>query len=381
MFEKYENEVINLRREFHKIPETAYEEFKTTDKIIEYLKSIGITDIKRVEPTGVIATIYGKGNKTVGIRADIDALNVCEETSLPFSSLHPGKMHACGHDGHIAILLTLAKVFMDNISSLNGNIKLIFQPAEEGAGGAKVMLKNGCLSNPKVDYMLSAHLWPDIETGKIDVSYGTTFATDSHIEIDINGKGGHGSQPEKVKDVVYAGSQIVIALKNLSKEFKEKNINHVLSICSFDCVSSHNIYKDNAHIRGTLRALSENDEKTISSAVKETVNKILTENSIDGTCEVNYIYPPLVNDIQTTKIIRKAIEENFSDALIDFGSVYAAEDFAFYAKEVPSTHLKIGTKIKEENLQLHNSHYTINEDSLILGVKAFYCSVISLLKE
>ena len=202
MFKNYEEKLIELRREFHKIPELGYFEVKTKKKIIEYLKALGIEDIREIGDTGICAIIYGNGDKTVGIRADIDALKVTEETNLPFKSTHEGFMHACGHDGHIAMNLGIAEFFVKNPELLKGNLKLIFQPAEEGEGGAKMMIEKGVLENPKVDYMLSGHLWPSIETGYIDISEGTTFASDTLIEIELKGKGGHAAYPEKVKNVV-----------------------------------------------------------------------------------------------------------------------------------------------------------------------------------
>ncbi len=382
MFEKYNEELINLRREFHKIPEPGYNEFKTKAKIIDYLKSIGIEDIKEISSTGICATIYGDGNKTVGVRADIDALEVKEETSLPFSSLHEGVMHACGHDGHIAMNLIIAKFFSDHPELLKGNLKLIFQPAEEVDGGAVMMIENGVLENPKVDCMLSCHLWPDIETGKADASFGTTFASDTLIEIEIIGKGGHGAYPEKVKDVIYAGSQIIIALKELSKNYNDKGIKNVLSICSFDCVSKNNIYKDTAHLKGTLRMLDEQSEKIVSQAIRDTVKKILDDNNMDGIIDVKLNYIPLVNNNEITGIIRDVIKDTLGkENLFELGYAMTAEDFAYFAKEVKSCHIKVGTKSEDCPYPLHNAKYTINEDSLLIGVKILTNGIIKLLGE
>lgn len=380
MFDKYNEEVINLRREFHKIPELGYFEFKTKAKIIDYLKSIGIEDIKEISDTGICATIFGNGKKTIGIRADIDALPVKEETELPFSSLHDGVMHACGHDGHIAIALTLAKFFKENSHLLKGNLKLIFQPAEEGEGGAKMMIENKVLENPKVDCMLSCHLWPDIETGKADASHGTTFASDTLIEIEIIGKGGHGAYPEKIKDVIYAGSEIIIALKKLSKDFNDKGVKNVLSMCSFDCASTHNVFKDSAHLKGTLRMIDEQSEIVVSESIRNTVKKILDDNNIDGIINVNLNYIPLVNDYGVTNAVRDVICDTLGEEnLYELGYAMTAEDFAYFAKEVKSCHIKVGTKSEDCPYPLHSAKYTINEDSLLVGVKILANSVIKLL--
>lgn len=382
MFDKYLNELVAVRREFHQIPELGYKEYKTKAKIIEYLKSIGVSDIKEISDTGVVATIYGNGEKTVGLRADIDALPVTEQTDLPFKSLHDGVMHACGHDGHIAINLICAKFFMENKDLLKGNLKLIFQPAEEGGGGAKVMLKHDILKNPDVSYMLSCHLWPSIETGKVDASFGTTFASDTHIEIEIMGKGGHGAHPENVKDVIYGGSLVVAGLKELTKEFNDKGIKNVLSICSFDCVSANNVYKDSAHLKGTLRTLKEADAEIVSKAIKDKVNDILSSQGLTGICDLDLSYIPLVNDTKVTSVMREVISDTLGcENLCEIGSVMTAEDFAFFAKEVPSCHLKIGTKSKDSPYSLHQSKYTINEDSLLIALKVLTNGIIKLTGE
>lgn len=382
MLEKYNEELINLRREFHQIPELGYHEFKTKEKIVKYLENLGITDIKVLGDTGVVAVIYGDGKKTIGVRADIDALKVYEETGLPYKSLHEGCMHACGHDGHIAMNLILAKYFTEHKEELKGNLKLIFQPAEEGGLGAVMMIENGALKSPETDCIISGHLWPDIDTGKIDISYGTTFAADSHIEIEINGKGGHGAYPEYVKDSIHAGSKIVVALKELSKNFNDNGVKNVLSICSFDCVSSHNVYKDNAYLRGTLRTLESETEKEVSEKIKETVEKIFKECDIDGKCTVTHKYIPLVNNDEVTKSMKEAVAEAIGkENVIELGSAMTSEDFGFFAKAIPACHMKIGTKSENIPYKLHQSKYTINEDSLIIGVKGFIAGIKKLLGE
>ena len=382
VIKKYEEKLIELRREFHQIPEPGYSEFKTKEKIIEYLKNLGIEDIKEVGETGVCAVIYGNGTKTVGLRADIDALKITEETGLSFSSVHEGYMHACGHDGHIAMSLIVAEFFNTHKDLLKGNLKLIFQPAEEVDGGAQMMIEKGVLQNPKVDCMLSGHLWPSIETGYIDISEGTTFASDTLIEIELMGKGGHAAYPEMVKNVVLCGSEIIIALDNLSREFNKKGYKNVLSMCSFDCASGNNIFKDNAHLKGTLRMLDEKSERLLSKAISDTVLAICNKYDIKCECDVILNYIPLVNDTQTVKKVREAVSDALGkDKIIELGYAMTAEDFAYFAKAVPSCHLKIGTRIDGYEYPLHNSRYNLNEKSLITGVEAFVNGIIKLLED
>ena len=382
MFSKYEEELINLRREFHKIPEIGYKEFKTKEKIISYLKGLGITDIKEISETGVAATIYGNGEKTIGLRSDIDALKIKEETNLPFSSLHDNVMHACGHDGHIALNLMCAKFFTEHKDMLKGNLKLVFQPAEEVDGGALMMIENGVLGNPKVDCMIAAHLWPSIKTGMADASFGTTFASDTLIEIEITGKGGHAAYPENVKNVVYTGSRIIIALKELSDYYNNNGVKNVLSMCSFDCVSSNNVFKDSAHLKGTLRMLDEEKEREVSEKIKATVENIFKEEGLSGFADIKLNYIPLVNNKEITSVVREAIKETLGkDNLYELGYAMTAEDFAYFAKAVPSCHIKLGTGFSGCSYPLHNSKYTIDEKSLLPGLKVFVNAIIKLLGE
>lgn len=381
-FKKYENELISLRREFHKIPEVSLKEYKTSEKIRKYLISLGISDIESYADTGISAIIYGNGDKTVGLRADIDALFVKEETNLTYKSENEGVMHACGHDGHIAIGLVLAKIFSENSDLLKGNIKLIFQPAEEEGDGAKRMIDGGVLEKCRPDYIVSGHLWPEIETGKIDITDNITFAGSDIIKIEVNGKGGHGALPHTVKDSLYAASKIAVALKELGIEFNKKGITNILSICSFDCKSQFNIFKDDAYLLGTLRTVDKEQREAIIEEMKKTVNNILQKEELGGSCEVAVDAPPLVNDVKLAKITRDVISSKMGeDVLCDFGPVMASEDFAYFSNEVPSVHLKIGSGGSEvEYPALHNSKYELNEKSLIIGVEAFYNIITELLK-
>lgn len=377
-FHDYENEVINLRREFHKIAEPSTKEYNTQNKIIEYLESIGIKDIKKCADTGVVAFLCGNGDKTVGVRADIDALMVKEETELTYKSQNEGVMHACGHDGHIAIGLVLAKIFSDNKAELKGNVKFIFQPAEEDGYGAKRMIKDGALENPYVDYLVSCHLWPQIDTGKIDITRGATFASSDIINVKVMGKGGHGALPHLVKDSLYSASKIAVRLKELGIELNKKGIKNVLSVCSFDCKSEFNIFKDDAYLKGTLRAFDKKEREIIINEMKNAVKLIAEEDEITAELEVVVDCPSLVNNDKLVDIARNVIDEN---KLIEFGPVMPAEDFAYFSDERPSVHLKIGSGGEDVKYPvLHNSKYELNEKSLIIGVEALYNVITELYK-
>ncbi len=379
-FKKYEEELLALRREFHKYPELSLKEYETSKRIKNYLKSYGIEDIRDCIETGIIADIYGEGEKTVAIRMDIDALNVSENTNLPFKSVNQGIMHACGHDGHIAIGIILAKIFSENRGKLKGNIKFIFQPAEEEGDGALKMLDAGAL-NPKPDYIVSGHLWPEIETGKIDITDKITFAAADVIEVRVKGKGGHGALPHTVKDPIYAGSKAAIALKELGIELNKKGIKNILSICSFDCKSQYNIFRNDAFLMGTLRTVDNEEREYIINEMKNICKKIADENGVEIDCEVIVNCPALVNDSSLVKIAREAIEEKMGkDIFEDFGSVMASEDFSYFSNLVPSVHLKIGSGGERAVFPiLHNSRYELDERSLLIGVEAIYTIIEKIL--
>lgn len=376
-----EKEMISLRREFHQIPEVAFEEFKTSKKIKEYLEQFGMKDIKSYASTGIAAVVYGKNpGKTIGVRVDIDALPVTEENEIPYRSTHPGKMHACGHDAHIAIGLGLAKVFYENRESLSGNVKFIFQPAEEGVGGAEPMIKEGVLQNPTVDYMLGCHLWPEIPSPKIDITSGSTFASSDVFQLHIKGFGGHGGMPEKVKDCVYAGAKVAAALKELyfSAPYEKKT---VISVCSFEAPSAANVYPASCVIKGTIRTLSEKIRAKVKEDIRGLVTQILDALNIPFELTITPEYPTLANDDKLLSIMERCAKELFGDEqIIHHGPTMAAEDFAFFTQALPSCHVKIGCGNSECCMPLHNPKFNLDESAIVTAASLLERMILELLK-
>ncbi len=375
-------ELHTLRELFHQIPELAFEEYKTSEKIKEYLKSIGIEEVQSCTPTGVIAVIHGgKPGKTVGIRADIDGLPIQEETDVPYHSVHPGKMHACGHDTHIASVLYLAKRIFADRDKLYGNVKLIFQPAEEGAGGAEPMIEAGALTNPKVDCMLGWHIWPEIPLGKIDITPGTTFASSDIFTLKLNGVGGHGAMPEKVNDCIYAGAKVSAALKEwyLSAPYEK---NTVISVCAFEAPGVHNVYPSSCMLKGTIRTLSE----TIRAQVKEDIKRLVAE--VCDTLKMPYElemqpeYPTLENNDALLSLAEESAEAVFGkDAVVHFGPTMAAEDFCYFSKAVPSCHIKIGCGEKDKTSALHHPQFLPNTKAMETAVILLEAMIRKILSE
>ncbi len=360
------SEMIQWRREFHQIPELAFEEFKTSEKIKAYLTEMGIKQVEECISTGVVAVIYGKHpGKTVAIRVDIDGLPVMEENDVPYRSTHPGKMHACGHDAHIAIGLGLAKVFHENRNSLCGNVKIIFQPAEEGTGGAKPMIQAGVLKNPDVDFVLGCHVWPELPSKSIDITEGTCFASSDRFNLRINGMGGHGAMPEKINDCIYAGAKVVNALKELylSQPYEKRTI---ISICSFEAPSVHNVYPSSCMLKGTIRTLSAEIRSRVFQDIKDIVKEILDELHIPFDLFIEPEYPVAVNDKRLAALMKECAKELFpKQQILDCGSTMGAEDFAYFSQADPSCHVKVGWGNESCCKPLHNPRFQLDEDAIV----------------
>lgn len=365
----YEELAVSFRRELHQIPEIAEKEYKTSKYIINKLESFGITDIKKFYKTGIAAVIGDYKNPCIAFRADIDALPVKEETGLPFSSKHEGMMHACGHDGHTAVLLSLAKYLKDNEKNLQKCVKLIFQPAEEGNGGAEPMIKEGVLKNPDVEKVFGFHLWSDIPVGKAEFSEGASFAEAQRYEIQIKGNGGHGAIPENVKKCLYAAAETIEKLKELNEKY-EKNL---VSACAINSTGYYNVFADEVVIKGTMRTLIGG---TLAKA--EADIKAFCESSPYG-CELKpifvYEYPCAVNhENELLELVNSAKAVLGNENVSEGKCTYAAEDFGYFTKSAKGAHIKIGTAnpaFPNTQNPLHNPKFDIDENALKFALKIF----------
>lgn len=369
-FNRYDELVVELRRALHKIPEIATEEFKTSEFISDKLTEWGYS-IKKMYGTGVVALIGDDTLPCIAFRADIDGLPIKEGNNVPYKSEHEGKMHACGHDGHTAVLLTLAKILKDNETKLRNCIKLIFQPAEEGSGGALPMIEEGVLEKPKVEKLFGFHLWPDVELGKIEYSFGASFAEAERYEIHIKGNGGHGAMPEGIKNCLQCGAEIIDGLKKIHESFDKT----VVSACAFNSTGFHNIFADSAVIKGTIRTVIDGRVKEVEEEIKK-VCKRAGENS---GCEVTpvfvYEYPCLMNNEKALLEIAEASKTVVGEKNVyEAKGTYAAEDFAFFTKHCNAAHIKIGSHnplMPETGYPLHNPKFNIDEESLKIAVRIF----------
>ncbi len=381
----FNQELIQIRRYFHQHPELGRKEYKTSEKISELLTKWGV-EVERVCETGVIGLIRGdKEGKTIALRADIDALPIEEKTGLEFASKHQGRMHACGHDGHTTICLGAAKILSEMKDQLQGNVKFIFQPAEEGPGGAEMLIKEGVLDNPKVDAITGLHIWPEIEKGSIGIIGGPIMAAADRFDMKIIGKGGHGAIPQMAVDPVVVASQIVTALQSLASRETDPLDSIVLSNCMFHAGDAFNIIPNEAVLSGTTRYHNPELSGTLPKRMEELIAGIAKAMRCEYEFKYSYWYPVTLNDKEFTEFFKEVAtdvicKENVCE--LERPSM-GAEDFSFYLNEVPGTFFFLGTRNVKEGYDksLHHPEYTFDEDILSIGVELFCNTVVRFLNK
>ncbi|MEG2256151.1 MAG: M20 metallopeptidase family protein [Cetobacterium somerae] len=362
------NEVIKYRRDLHQIPEVGFKEFKTQKYIINTLKSMGYSPNTICE-TGVYIYIPGIKKECIAFRADIDALAIQEENNCTFSSKHSGFMHACGHDGHTAALLAFAK-YLATTAEQNYSILLIFQPAEEGPGGAKFICETGILEKFHVKEIYSFHLFPDLEEGTISTKAGPFFAQATEFDCKVVGKGGHGGMPQKTNDPLIPFTKIIDSYQSIiSRNLSPFNAG-VITVGKISGGTARNIISNSIDFYGTIRAYSQEDTELIIKRMKEIHNGIEIAFDIKVIDEFRVLYPPVINDnILYNNFLKISQDFNF----IQGETLALAEDFAFYQEKVPGIFFLLGTRNKEQNFisPLHSSSFNFDEKVLLEGVKLF----------
>lgn len=372
---KYRDYVRDIRREFHQCPELSMQEVETTTRIAKKLDEMGIPyEIDTEKNTGLVGIIQGAHEgKAVALRADIDALPVTEATGLPFASKNVGKMHACGHDNHMAMLLGAAKMLLDMKDEIYGTVYLVFQPAEETGEGAPYMMRFGDWFS-KVGAIFGGHIWADAPTGTISARSGAFMAATDKFTIKIHGKQSHGSQPQAGIDAVVVGSAMVMNLQTLvSRQFGAVDP-VVVTVGTFKGGDRWNIVGGEAYLDGTTRYF----DKKIGKELKEKMERIVksTAEAYGATAELEYTYivPPTVNDAACTDIVKQAVTEVLgSDALYDHDLVMGGEDFSFYQDKKPGSFMLVGTYNPECNAVYPNhSNYFTSDESILSGGSGVY---------
>lgn len=334
---------------------------------------MGIPYKSEIAKTGVVALIKGgKPGKTVLLRADMDALPINEETECEYKSLVPGVMHACGHDGHVAGLLGAAMILNELKENISGNIKLVFQPAEEGPGGAKPMIDEGILENPKVDAAYACHLWPNYPAGKILFKDGNLMAHPTGFDIEINGIGGHGSTPEKTVDPVIIGCQAIINFQNIISRNISAMQPAVLSCCSIKAGEAGNVIPDKLSIKGTIRTFDENLTTDILNKMNSILEGLCNAYGASYNFTIERMYPTLKNDsnlfTSTKSSLVNVVGEN--NVILMSEPLMGSEDFSYISNKVPSNFFFIGIKESQEEIETLLHHPRLKWDDKHLEVSS-----------
>ena len=371
---QYQTETVSFRRHLHKNPELSFKEFNTQKFVEEKLQSFGITNVKRMANTGVVAHVEGKNpaKKTIALRADMDALPIQETNKTDYVSSVPGVMHACGHDVHTSSLLGVAKILNEMRSEFEGTVRLIFQPGEEKLpGGASMMIKEGVLKNPAPVSVIGQHVMPQIQAGKIGIRKGLYMASTDEIYVTVKGKGGHGAMPHLGVDPVMITAQILVALQQIVSRLAKPSLPSVLSFGKVIANGATNVIPDQVTLEGTFRTLDEKWRDEAHRHMKKMAEGIAE--SMGGSCEFNIVrgYPFLVNDDKLTDRLRAYSEEFLGKENIEELEIWmAAEDFAFYSQELPACFYRLGVRNESKGItsSVHTSTFDIDETALETGV-------------
>lgn len=365
--------VVAFRREMHQNPELSFEEFETQKRIRRFLHEIGIEDVKDCANTGLVALIKGNNpnSRTIGLRADIDALPIKEENQCSYKSSNEGVMHACGHDVHTSSMLGTAYILNKLRDKFEGTVKVVFQPGEERLpGGASIMIQEGVLQNPTVETMTGQHVMPLIDAGKVGFRKGLYMASADEIYITIHGKGGHGAHPHMNVDPIAISAQVITALQQVVSRQAKPAMPTVVSIGKIVGLGSTNIIPDKVEMEGTLRTFNEEWRMEAHKRIIQVATSV-TE-ALGGRCEIEVRkgYPFLNNHEETTEYARQAAVEYLGEENVEDLDIWpAGEDFAYFSQEVNSCFYRLGIRNEEKGItsMLHTPTFDIDESALEVG--------------
>ena len=366
-FAELQKEITEWRHDIHQHPEILFETHRTSALVRDKLKEFGCDEVvEGIGKTGVVGVINGQtnqSNKVIGLRADMDALPINEETGLDYSSKIPGAMHACGHDGHTSMLLGAAK-YLCETRNFDGQAVVIFQPAEEGGGGGLEMCKDGMMENFKIDEVYGMHNWPGVELGKFAIRSGPFFAASDFIEAIISGKGGHAAKPHETIDPTVIASQIVVALQTIASRRSDPVEQVVVSITSFETSSTaFNVIPQEVKIKGTVRTL---DPDVRDLAEKEFLRITeLTAEAMGGSADAKFTrgYPVMSNSSEQTEFAAK-VARDVAGECAEAPLVMGGEDFAYMLEERPGAYILLGNG---DSSPVHHPKYNFNDDAIPFG--------------
>jgi amidohydrolase len=371
--DRIRDRLAEIRADFHRHPELSFHEERTSRRIAEILRELGLDEVYTgIAKTGVLALLRGGApGKTFALRADMDALPIQEENDVPYKSQNDGVMHACGHDVHITAVLGAAMVLSEMRDEIKGNVKFIFQPAEEVAGGAKMMVQEGVLEmSPKVDAVVGIHVWPGIDVGTIGVKAGPAMAAMDKFEIVVRGLGGHGAMPHLTSDPIVAAAQIINSLQTVVSRSVEPIQPIVFSVCMIQGGHAFNIIPEEVRMVGTARTLDEGVRRTAIDRVRDILKG--TGEAMGVECQFNYMdgCPALINDPEMIGLIEKAGAAVLgSENVLQLDPTMGGEDFTYFAQVVPGAMFCLGVRDEEGGFAspVHRSTFDVSPRALTIG--------------
>lgn len=374
------------RRAIHMNPELGYEEHETSRLIMENLESFGLDVHAGIAETGVVGLLEtGRPGPTIGIRADMDALSIDESNDVPYKSRRPGKMHACGHDAHVSMLLGAARLLSENnnlLDGLGGSVKFIFQPAEEGKAGGKRMVEEGVLEEPRVDLLIAAHVWPDMPAGYIGTRSGPSLAAGDRLQIYVRGESSHAAYPHKSKDALLAACHLVTALQSVVSRNVGPLESAVLSITTFESGVAFNIVPRDARIKGTIRTHDPKVRAKVADRVRAVACGVAEAFDVEIDLEITPGYPVLVNHEAATALVESAGAQVLgAEKVEEMPLSMGAEDFSYMAEKRPGAMFRVGISNPEKGFVhgLHSDLFDLDEDALPVGVSVFAQAVVEFL--
>ncbi len=362
-------DMTEWRRDLHAHPETAFEEQRTSDFVAEKLASFGLEVHRGLARTGLVGILRNGEGPMVGFRADMDALHIHEETNLPHSSRNPGRMHACGHDGHTAMLLGAARHLTENPNLFQGTIVFIFQPAEENEGGGRVMVEEGLFDRFPVEKVFGMHNWPGLEVGRIALRPGPLMAAYDIFELTLTGRGTHAGMPHMGTDTIMVGSQIVSAWQTIASRSVHPIDSAVVSVTQFHAGDTWNVLPATAVLRGTVRTFRPEVQDLVQRRMGEVATAIAGGFGIEASLRYERRYPPTTNSARETELARQAAARVVGEDALDLDPMpsMGAEDFSFMLQKRPGCYIWVGAGPSDQGRNLHSPHYDFNDAVLPIG--------------
>ena len=360
--------LVSFRRDIHANPELAYQEHRTAKKIAEALSELGLEVHTGIGRTGLVASLkVGNSDRTIGLRADMDALPIHEETGLPYASRNPGVFHGCGHDGHVSMLLGAAQ-HLANTRRFDGTVHLIFQPAEEGEAGACAMIEDGLFERFPCDRVFAFHNWPDLPAGTISTRSGPIMAAADKFEILVEGRGGHAAMPHQTPDVILAASDLVTQLNSLVSRRISPMSTAVLSVTQIEGGSSHNVLPATVRVVGTVRTFDADVQDRIEESLRLITEGVAIASSTRMTVNYNRYYPATINNAEAVEEALKAAA-GVAHAEVAPDPAFTSEDFGFMLQACKGAYIWLGQGRGDNDVPLHHPHYDFNDDVLATGIR------------